>query len=95
MTQQQHAATGAKLLDEMLPHWQHRINLGKLTMEFKYKCILGQCYGDYNAGLAALELDEDTAISCGFTQPADASSVSDWCDLEEAWREEIIKRRGR
>lgn len=44
---QERVGRGAALLDEQLPGWAHRINVGALSLIEPCLCILGQIHGNY------------------------------------------------
>jgi hypothetical protein len=46
-------AQGAAFLDRVRPGWADLINVDTLQMVQCYRCVLGQIYGDYCAGVAA------------------------------------------
>jgi hypothetical protein len=63
---------GAALLDEYHPDgesWGFSINPAELLMSQTNVCILGQTYGDYNDGLATLNLNAEGAWEMGFVTP--------------------------
>jgi hypothetical protein len=45
---------GAALLDEERPNWFEEIDLDELKMANCNHCILGQIYGEYDAGIEVL-----------------------------------------
>jgi len=45
---------GVMLLDKMKPGWEQKINVATLNLESSLLCVLGQVYGSYADGLAAL-----------------------------------------
>ncbi|HYE80030.1 MAG TPA: hypothetical protein VEI97_18785 [bacterium] len=47
-------ARGAALLDEQAPGWAEKVNVGWLDMSYATRCVLGQLYGNYDAGMAVL-----------------------------------------
>lgn len=48
---QQRVERGAKWLDEVSPQWITMIDLTRLDLGNSRCCVLGQVYGDYDAGL--------------------------------------------
>lgn len=89
------AAKGAELLDAHLPGWHEKIDLGSLDMKCAQKDVLGQLYGDYVDGLAALglstsdyESSESDCIAFGFDVDCTvltASQPSLYEDLKKVW----------
>ena len=55
------ARNGLALLDEMNPGWEYspNLDLGRLDQGAGATCLLGQIYGDYEKGLAALGIGYD------------------------------------
>ena len=66
---------GADLLDQEYPEWCKAIDTSTLDMAHAQRCILGQRFGDYFAGLEELGIyeEEDDApsgpIALGFNVP--------------------------
>lgn len=59
---------GSTLLDERVPGWAQQVRLDELHMASGLRCILGQVYGEYTVGLAALNFGVDSreAVTHGF-----------------------------
>lgn len=54
-------AGGAALLDEQMPGWADRIDLGAFLLANPCKCVIGQLFnGDYASGVSALGLRDDS-----------------------------------
>lgn len=84
--------TGAALLDVKVPDWATKIDLSTLQMKSACRCILGQIYGDYYTGEAALNLldDEMQVVGSGFDLTW--REIDDFDLLQAAWVAEIKKR---
>jgi hypothetical protein len=92
------AERGAALLDEKVPGWEHRIDLGRLEMEHSCRCVLGQVFkvsasGErfgtgYWTGARKLgvQLNPSVGFLCG------GMPFVTYSELEEAWIH-ILKRR--
>lgn len=70
---EQRVARGAAHLDRVVPGWEHRIDVGTLTMSCGGRCIVGQltrCGEDgihnFYAGCAQLGVEEEEAHAYGF-----------------------------
>lgn len=84
-------ARGAALLDEKKPDWwrPENVNLDILNQADARRCVLGQNYGYYDQGLAALFGGER-----GFTISAQYGFSSRGTDeTTPAWRAQIERRR--
>jgi hypothetical protein len=87
------AARGAKLLDQMRPGWARRTKIKKLKMDQGWidnkgcGCVLAQEFCTFGTGLAALDVYEVGKF--GFV----ADSDPEYAVLDEAWKDEIRKRR--
>ena len=95
-------ARGATLLDEKRPNWLNDADLGRLSMIHGLLCILGQLYGSYSLGVAALWPDQvysphlsPGAASHGFQFPLDSYGRHDgpWALLDAAWTARITALR--
>ena len=71
--------------------WVERINCATLDLASESRCVLGQLYGDYESGCAALaeeDLDDDWGTYYGFNTYGNMEELDDaWhavlCDKEE------------
>lgn len=82
-------AAGAAFLDERMPGWAERIDLGRLDLDDECNCVIGQLTGDYINGVAQFGLRLSEEVSLGF-MPGQADG---WHLLDAAWADEIKKRR--
>jgi hypothetical protein len=102
------AAAGAVFLDERLPGWHQRIDLGTLWLMSPCRCVLGQLDGGGDDGLSTpfgrqlaalgLQLRSDEARSLGFDlYDPDGNGEDDdpgaWEDLNDAWAAQVRSRR--
>ena len=74
---------GAALLDERAPGWRAKIDTAVLDLNSDSRCILGQVFGGYVAGLESIG---GRAVRHGFCveYPPDCAVVK---QLTQAWRE--------
>lgn len=86
---------GAKALDEYIDNWADRICTTELNMYYDNQCILGQLYGDFDAGLDAFGWDLHAAYAYGFYVFGDEwdSVACEYDALTKAWKDEIARRR--
>ena len=90
------AARGAKLLDDTFPGWADRINLGRLKMEQRKNCILGQLFGDFFIGRKqfgfwkAFQMQKHGFFARLFSV---TSTRVQYQRLTEAWTAEVNARR--
>lgn len=89
-TVQDRVATGAALLDEQMPDWVERIDLGRLDVESPCRCVLGQLFGDYADGWAVLS--DFTSLSQAISHGFEADSV-EYDELTAEWRALIEQRQ--
>src|SRR5258708_35896283 len=87
------AARGAALLDERMPGWAQRIDVGRLDLADGCNCVLGQLFTEYYLAtrpVLGLGVSEalDAAIGCGF-HAVDSRQFS---VPTAAWRHEIALR---
>ena len=82
MTPEERAEKGAALLDERLPGWRTQIDVDGLELRWCSACVLGQLFGDYDRGVAALGLTKQEEREYGFWVPRE----SWYTRLTEAWR---------
>lgn len=93
---------GAELLDEKLPGWERKIDLGTLEISNPCLCVLGQAFGEFTGGLGLLQLGLGFFIglnvlfpddySCEYLYGFDAQKPGDLALLQDAWVE-LIKDR--
>lgn len=84
---------GAALLDEKNPGWADRVNDRKLEMHSYFRCVLGQLYMGYSAGVKELFGTMDSnkeATEYGFFPAED--EVINYYSPEEALRVEQIRK---
>lgn len=78
--------SAANLMDVKLPGWHNKVNTGRLLMTHGERCILGQCFGDYQDGFRKL-----------FNEMPDDRHFNDYIFGTYAetkpWIDEIMKRR--
>lgn len=79
---------GSMLLDEKLPDWFMRIDMGILQMHRSDRCICGQAYGSYPMGREALGIPEGGGEEYGIQ-----ASNELYPELEELWIREIELRK--
>ena len=80
-------ARGIALLDEKRPGWEDEIDIAQLNIMSATKCICGQLYGGYQAGIDAF--GGISGLTYGFASGGDVAINN----LNEAWREAIALRR--
>jgi len=68
-------ARGCRILDEACPGWHAFIDLDTLDISSLRECVLGQLYGDFHTGRAALGLSAVDAEAAGFV---DSTSTAAW-----------------
>lgn len=74
---------GVALLDEKVPEWHGRIDVGTLDIAHWKRCILGQLTGDFNS-------DEAAALDGGY--PAEHGFLGDPVTLNRLWSY-VVKQR--
>ena len=57
-TDEARADLGSRVLDQISPGWDRRIDLGTLDIADPYRCILCQLYGSFREGLDQLWCEE-------------------------------------
>lgn len=62
----QRVDNGVAALDAKAPGWRSKIDGERLRLSSHVQCVLGQVFGDYEAGLAVLGLTELEAFDFGF-----------------------------
>jgi hypothetical protein len=85
---QEAVSRGAALLDERRPGWAAEIRIDQLMMNVCEHCILGQLFGDYLKGKAAVLAEGTYGFQFGFNV---ASGHDDL--LRPLWLAEIARRR--
>jgi hypothetical protein len=90
MTDLTPAERGAMLLDGEKPGWDRLIYINRLDMSSTVNDILGQLYGDYDAGLAELRIDGTTYGFSGRGGEYQALT-EEWCRLVT---DRLERRRG-
>lgn len=87
-------ARGVKLLDQRAPGWDQRIRLHHLDMSCGNKCVLGQLYGDYSRGLAAVFGDEPGVyFRTGYHYGFNKYWLTNFAELNQEWSRVIRERR--
>lgn len=87
--EQQRARAGAAFLDEhRTDHWRAKINRDELDLNSECHCVLGQLYGNFYEGLAALGLRfSDTYREWRSRDLGFNGRTVDMPALTEAWKE--------
>lgn len=85
MAANERAAAGAALLDTKRPGWAREIDCATLDIATGRWCVLGQLYGGYGTGLTVLEIGSPSLMGFAVSNERE--------ELNEAWREEIARRR--
>jgi hypothetical protein len=100
------AAAGASLLDRHEPGWHRRVDPDTLDAADVGRCVLGQLFGHFERGLAALtacRCDEVVAyhrdpvawtVAHGFDLDV-SESRADFLALTRTWRQELVRRADR
>lgn len=78
-------AEGIKKLDATKPGWRDLIDVQTLDLESCSVCVLGQVFGDYYEGKAALDISSAVADRMGF------NTEGSFRELTEAWKEALGK----
>jgi hypothetical protein len=90
-------ARGAAFLDEKQPGWRERIDLEALNLASLENCVLGQVFGHFDGGFAALAdagLVADVAtLDYGFDVNGDEDDDGWYSVLTQEWREYIESTR--
>jgi len=95
------ALKGAKLLDEALPGWASKVDLGILNMSVGGACVLGQCFEGFTMGAHRLRMvmrwsNVDTVrygFNLDFLSSPTNSKSDDWNELRDAWVPLIEQRQ--
>ncbi len=72
---------GVRLLDQVRPGWYDEINTETLDIASAYRCVLGQLYGDFVAGVEALNIP-----SGGETYGFNAPYFIDFTPINDKWK---------
>jgi len=97
-------ARGAAYLDDVDPDWSRRIDPETLTLADGTCCVLGQLHGEFRRGMSRAGLFNMSSAPRANLSPVDygfhavlfgdeALQARDYALLDEAWREEIRRRR--
>lgn len=87
--------TGIALLDSRMGTWWDDVPPELLDMADGSYCILGQLFGDYVEGRAALGMNDEDCIRHGFLlDEHDGDSPYDYQRLTAAWHAAITARTG-
>jgi len=92
-TVQERVEAGASFLDEVHPGWDEKIDLAHLDMSHSYRCILGQLYKHYRAGMMELNITRLTSKNLGFNSIDETDSAYHLITVE--WRKVITERRAK
>ncbi len=90
------AATGARMLDAVVPGWHNLIDTERLDVSSLCDCGVAQIYeNNYQFGAAELKLSDDEQVANGvWVNEADADlRRSRYRCLTRAWKMEINRRR--
>ena len=92
------ASMGAKYLDDYMPDWRDRVNEEYLSMASGQSCILGQVFGDYEAGINQIyRAREEGAEYIPITDFSKEHGFIDngacYLALDYAWQDELRRRR--
>ena len=81
---------GARFLDTFVPDWfdERRIDITALDARLTSKCVMGQLYEDYLAGIEAHKLSQEEATRLCFSSPR----LSVYPSWTEDWRNEVLRR---
>lgn len=83
-------ASGAALLDKLVPGWHEKVDITKLNIGDRHNDVLGQIYGDYVLGCEALTLtNEYERMRFGFS----ADCIEDVDRLNERWPALVRERQ--
>jgi len=87
------AERGAAWLDEHIPGWLERIDLGRLDMASLYDCVLAQAGGDdWGAVYRTYDLTIEGTEYLGF-ETGSAPASSSYEALDSAWNDLVNRRR--
>lgn len=84
-------AVSARVLDHVRPTWYDELDTERLRLNDPRRCVLGQLFGDYERGLAALH---DRLSSRPLLPLAEHVRRGTDCFVSvAAWRDEVARRR--
>ncbi|MBX4198906.1 hypothetical protein KW800_01355 [Candidatus Parcubacteria bacterium] len=88
---------GAKQLDRFQPGWVGRVDVDKLDVSDRERCVAGQLVGDFSRNYDQLDISNNPIATGMFVEgPLDSPVVrSEYRLLTEAWKREIAVRRAR
>jgi hypothetical protein len=97
-TVEERVAKGMKLLDENVPNWTDKIDLETLELAYCGRCVIGQLFGGYRAGLCQLDLiggEQDRENGFDITTSANRSTTADeeFAELQAEWTKQISIRK--
>lgn len=93
-TQRACVTQGALLLDRVCPQWATRVNPRTIQVLDPQNCVLGQVFGDYEAGLKRLEipLTSNEVWGHGFHLPP-RPGLFEGLMLNRAWQSAVTIRQ--
>lgn len=80
------------VLDQHEPHWRDRVNLDQLEQMSHDRCILGQVFGRWSAGLDAIGCNEDLAVWHLDPESREQGKyllVDTFADCDDEWRRQL------
>jgi len=92
VTDQERAAAGAAVLDEVAPGWYEKVIPARISVASGIDCPLGQRYGSYAAGRATVAYHLGLARLPG-TYATDHGFFGATPELDAAWRDEVVARK--
>lgn len=96
---QQRVSRGAKLLDEKMPGWFEKIDLGKLCMSDGTVCVLGQLWGKGKPGMFGRAIADLGLNRIGGVSAAErhgfCAKDEDYPQLDQLWMAEVKARYDR
>lgn len=84
---EEQVAAGVSYLDERLPGWRKLVDPNALDLKSSCGCVLGQVFGDYDKGLAVLNLNDEEACTLGFFTTMPGRS---WERLTRLWKRAAV-----
>lgn len=79
-------AAGARVLDELDPHWADEIDLEQLRLADGCRCILRQLFDAFVQAPLELVVD-DTSVRRGWMAPSDYACSQDWYAIAREYDE--------